>query len=106
MLSLLPFLALALGSAVALGSSNNCVGINAVSPKCSSSESFYKRDVFWIGGEYVAAAIGTLTYGQIYVEKLTPLGGVKKPWPIVLFHGGASSGAVGSVLLRCPMHEG
>ncbi|RDW59612.1 hypothetical protein BP6252_12699 [Coleophoma cylindrospora] len=94
MLSLFSLLAFGLASAAAHQSSNNCVGINAVSPKCSSSESFYKRDVFWVGGEYTAAAIGTLTYGQVYVEKLTPLGGIRQPWPVVLFHGGGSSGAI------------
>ncbi|KAE9367685.1 alpha/beta-hydrolase [Stipitochalara longipes BDJ] len=71
----------------------NCTGINAIKPQCSSSESAYTRDVFWIGGHYVEGIIGLLTYDQMYVEKLTPLQGVKKPYPLVLFHGGGVSGA-------------
>lgn len=90
------FLLLPLLAAFAQCSSTNanCTGVNAIAPSCSSPESFYKRDVFWVGGHYVDAPVGTLTYDQIYVEKLTPLGGVQQPYPIVLFHGGASSGAV------------
>ena len=60
----------------------------------------YTRDVSWVGGNYVEAAIGLLTYDQMYVEKLVQLGGVKKPYPLVLFHGGGTSGVVSSTLLR------
>lgn len=72
----------------------DCSGINAIKPQCFSSETAHKRDVFWVGGQYVNAAIGLLTYDQVYVEKLTPGKGVKKPYPVVLFHGGGVSGAV------------
>jgi hypothetical protein len=65
----------------------NCTGINAIKPECSSSESAYTRDVFWVGGQYVEAAIGLLTYDQMYVEKLTPLRGVKKTVPFGTFPG-------------------
>jgi len=72
----------------------DCTGINGIRPQCESQESSYKRDVFWVGGHYVNAAIGLLTYDQAYVEKLTPSKGIKKPYPVVLFHGGGVSGAV------------
>jgi hypothetical protein len=72
----------------------NCTGINAIKPQCLSSESAYTRDVFWIGGHYVETALGLETYDQMYVEKLTPLHGVQKPYPLVLFHGGGISRAV------------
>jgi hypothetical protein len=62
----------------------DCTGINGIKPQCSSPESFYKRDQFFIGGQYVNAAIGLLTYDQMYAENLTPLSGVFKPYPVVL----------------------
>ncbi|PQE21158.1 hypothetical protein CJF31_00010749 [Rutstroemia sp. NJR-2017a BVV2] len=71
----------------------DCTGINGIKPQCRSAEALYKRDVFWVGGHYVNAAIGLLTYDQMYVEKLTPLLGIQKPYPLVLFHGGGISGA-------------
>ncbi|KAB8291619.1 hypothetical protein EYC80_006419 [Monilinia laxa] len=71
----------------------DCTGINGIRPQCESKESSYKRDVFWVGGHYVNDAIGLLTYDQMYVEKLTPHKGIKKPYPLVLFHGGGVSGA-------------
>lgn len=70
----------------------DCSGINGIKPECNSKESAYQRDVFWVGGKYVNAAIGLLTYDQMYVEKLTPQKGVKKPYPVVFFHGGGVSG--------------
>ncbi len=75
----------------------DCSGINGIKPECNSKESAYQRDVFWVGGKYVNAAIGLLTYDQMYVEKLTPQKGVKKPYPVVFFHGGGVSGGVSDV---------
>ncbi|CAD6445112.1 95f3bf77-9847-4956-b62c-04ac4d009df1 [Sclerotinia trifoliorum] len=71
----------------------DCTGINGIKPQCKSKESSYQRDVFWVGGRYVNAAIGLLTYDQMYVEKLTPQKGIEKLHPVVLFHGGGVSGA-------------
>jgi hypothetical protein len=82
------FLATLLCSLAGATSAVDCTGINAVKPQCNSAETAYKRDVFFIGGKYVNAAIGLLTYDQMYVEKLTPSNGVKQPYPIVFFHGG------------------
>lgn len=79
----------------ALGSSSlspvnatDCVGINAISPKCSSKETPYYRDFFYVGGHYEDSELGNLTYDQIYVEKLTPVGGITQQKPIIFFHGG------------------
>lgn len=56
----------------------DCSGINAASADCQTSEEPYHRDFFYIGGEYVPYGSTTqnLVSGQIYVEKLTPVGGV------------------------------
>ncbi|GME65273.1 hypothetical protein GTA08_BOTSDO11924 [Neofusicoccum parvum] len=64
----------------------DCVGINAISPNCPSNESLHYRDFFYVGGRYVNTSVGTLTYDQVYVEKLTPAAGVTKQNPIVFFH--------------------
>lgn len=66
----------------------DCVGINAISPKCSSNETPYYRDIFYVGGHYENSDLGNLTYDQIYVEKLTPVGGTSQPRPMIFFHGG------------------
>lgn len=71
----------------------NCTGVAAISPRCNSSETGYKRDAFSVGGRYITATSGSdYAAGQLYVEKLTPLGGVRQPYPLVFFHGGGSSG--------------
>ncbi|CAD0100068.1 unnamed protein product, partial [Aureobasidium mustum] len=70
----------------------DCIGINAIAPGCVSQEALHSRDFFYIGGRYVAGAAGNLTYDQLYVEKLTPAAGVKQSKPVVLFHGGGTSG--------------
>lgn len=69
----------------------DCVGISAISPKCSSRETPYYRDFFYVGGHYEDSALGNLTYDQIYVEKLTPVGGITQQKPIIFFHGGGMS---------------
>jgi hypothetical protein len=72
----------------------DCTGINAIAPGCASQEALHQRDFFYIGGRYVAGAAGNLTYDQLYVEKLTPATGVNQSNPVVLFHGGGTSGVV------------
>lgn len=71
-------------------SNSSCIGVNAISPGCKSSESLHYRDFFYVGGRYVNSAAGNLTYDQIYVEKLTPAAGVTQPKPVVFFHGGGT----------------
>jgi hypothetical protein len=72
----------------------DCTGINAIAPECASQEALHQRDFFYIGGHYVAGPAGNLTYDQLYVEKLTPATGVNQSNPVVLFHGGGTSGVV------------
>lgn len=83
-------------SAPALGlasrQSTDCTGINAVSPLCTTSETTYHRDVFYVGGRWIETASGNITADHLYVEKLTPAQGVTQSKPLVFFHGGAVSG--------------
>lgn len=83
-------------------SNSTCTGINAISPSCKSNESLYYRDFFYVGGRYVDSVLGNLTYDQIYVEKLSPAGGVTQPKPIIFFHGGGTSGVVSLTYLFNP----
>lgn len=73
-----------------------CTGLDAISPACSSAETAYRRDVFFVGGEYVPYGASYLRSGQLYVEKLTPAGagGATKPYPLVLISAGVPSGSV------------
>ena len=66
----------------------------------SSAEALHRRNIFYVGGEYVFNATqgGTILINDQYVEELTPAGGVKHPHPIVFFHGGGVSGAVSSII--------
>ena len=75
----------------------DCTGIKAVSPQCSSHESAYVRDTFYMGGEYEPAGNSTtqsIYSDQLYVEKLTPGTGVKRAHPLVLISAGVPSGSV------------
>lgn len=80
---------------------DQCIGINAISPYCKTSEAAYSRDYFYIGGRYqLNEKINqSILVDQMYVEKLTPRGGATKPYPIVLFTAGVPSGAV------CAVHQ-
>jgi hypothetical protein len=86
------WLLLALLAAAARG--QDCSGIKAVSPRCESPELLHKRDFFYIGGRYVPGPTGNMMVDQMYVEKLTPPGGVRQARPMVFFHGGGTSGVV------------
>ena len=69
----------------------------------SSAEALHRRNIFYVGGEYVFNETqgGTILINDQYVEELTPAGGVEHPYPIVFFHGGGVSGAVSSII-TCP----
>lgn len=79
-----------------VASANNCTGINAVSPQCKSTESAYTRDTFFVGGEYLPynGTTQSIFSDQLYVEKLTPAGGVSKKNPLVFISAGVPTGAV------------
>lgn len=61
------------------------------------AESPYHRSYFYVGGEYVDAGSGDgerIFTGQMYVEHLMPIDGIKHPWPIVFIQGGGQTGTV------------
>ena len=72
----------------------DCYGVKAISPKCSSQESAYHRDVFYIGGGYVDSGIPgqQIWSDQLYVEKLTPIKNATKPYPMVFVSAGVNTG--------------
>lgn len=70
----------------------DCTGVKAISPLCKSNEAAFHRDAFYVGGRDLKTDRGTSTADQLYVEKLTPTGGVTQANPLVLFHGGGFSG--------------
>jgi hypothetical protein len=62
-------------------------------------ESAYFRSFFHVGGHYVdndGANDQHEMTGQMYVEKLLPVNGIKHPWPLVLIHGAGQTGTVSS----------
>jgi pimeloyl-ACP methyl ester carboxylesterase len=71
----------------------DCSGIKAISPRCASNETPYRRDFFYVGGRYNQTALGNVTINQVYVEKLSPVSGALQPHPLIFFHGGGTSGA-------------
>lgn len=73
----------------------DCTGLKGISPRCSSPESAYHRDVFYVGGGFVDSGIPgqQMWSDQIYVEKLTPTAKVKKPHPMVFVSAGVNTGA-------------
>jgi hypothetical protein len=86
---------LLLGALPSLTSAHDCSGIKAIGPRCSSHESAYHRDTFYIGGGYVDSGIPgqQMWSDQLYVEKLTPPDEITKPYPIVFLSAGVNTGA-------------
>ena len=67
----------------------------------ATAESPYHRIYFYVGGEYVDAGSGVgerVSTGQMYVEQLMPVDGVKHPWPIVFIQGAGQTGTVSWVV--------
>jgi pimeloyl-ACP methyl ester carboxylesterase len=92
--------ALPLSTSAAGPSTGDCAGIKGISPRCSSQESAYHRDVFYVGGGYVDSGIPgqQMWSDQLYVEKLTPTSTKaqkkkNKPYPIVFVSAGVNTGA-------------
>jgi hypothetical protein len=45
--------------------------------------------------------VGHILHNQMYVEKLSPAKGSRKPYPIVFVHGGGQTGTVKPPLYAC-----
>ena len=60
-------------------------------------DSAYFRSVFYVSGQYAKANDGHRMTGQMYVEQLTPINGIKHPWPLVFIHGAGQTGTVSSI---------
>ncbi|KAL8836989.1 MAG: hypothetical protein Q9176_005990 [Flavoplaca citrina] len=56
------------------------------------TEARQTRKVYYVGGSYNHTANGTIVQDQIYVEQLTPDGGITQPKPLILLHGGNIAG--------------
>lgn len=80
----------------------DCTGINALSPRCKSSEAAYTRDFFYVGGDYAPSPLPgqSIFTGQMYVEKLTPVTGVNQTYPLVFVSAGVPSGTVSSSVAK------
>lgn len=79
----------------------DCTGVKAISPKCTAKiELNHRREIFYVGGQRQASALGNIIVGQLYVEKLTPNCGIIQPKPLVFFHGGG--GFTGGTWLNTP----
>ena len=56
------------------------------------------RQYFFVGGVYVEDTAthfgGHILKDQTYVEWLTPIGGARREFPLILVHGGGQSGMV------------
>lgn len=81
-------------ASVAAAINTSCIGINAVSPSCKTAQTPYYRDVFFISGKYIPYGTTYIISNQLYVEKLTPIDGVVKPYPLVFISAGVPSGSV------------
>ncbi|ETS73213.1 hypothetical protein PFICI_15158 [Pestalotiopsis fici W106-1] len=97
MIFLLVLLLCLVAAAVVADTTVDCTGLNAISPRCISTEAAYRRDSFYVGGNYVPynGTYQSLTIGQIYVEKLTPLSGVNQSNPLVFISAGIPPGSAG-----------
>ena len=59
------------------------------------------RSYFYVGGEYRPSGQDESQHvmtGQMYVEQLRPINGVKHPWPLVFIHGAGQTGSVSLIL--------
>ncbi|KAL8992673.1 MAG: hypothetical protein Q9169_006922 [Polycauliona sp. 2 TL-2023] len=56
------------------------------------TEARHTRKVYYVGGNYNETATGTILQDQLYVEQLTPAGGITRRKPLILLHGGNIAG--------------
>lgn len=67
---------------------SDCIGANAINPKCVSAEVPYTRDFFYVGGRPLDSPTGELVADKLYVEKISSSSRERKAKPLVFFHGG------------------
>lgn len=63
-------------------------------------ESPSRRSYFYVGGHYQDDGKGEnqhIMTGQMYVERLIPIDGVKHKWPLVSVHGAGQTGIVSPI---------
>ena len=77
----------------AQGTGQTALGLDALNSTSNVPETAHTRRVFYLGGQYTGPANATKYTGQVYTEELLPVGGPKRPNPLVLFHAGFASGA-------------
>lgn len=68
--------------------------------QCALSEAPSHRSYFHVGGHYRNTGAGESQHvmtGQMYVEKLIPVDGVKRPLPLVFIHGAGQTGSVSPI---------
>ncbi|PMD16165.1 hypothetical protein NA56DRAFT_581162, partial [Hyaloscypha hepaticicola] len=53
---------------------------------------------FYVGGEWIKTSASHVFQGQMYMERLSPVGGLSKPYPTIFLHGGAQTGT----RMQCP----
>lgn len=64
------------------------------------AESPSHRSYFYVGGQYMDDGKGENQHvmaGQIYVEKLIPIDGVRRRWPLIFIHGAGQTGTVSPI---------
>lgn len=60
-----------------------------------AGEADHQREYFYAGGRYEKKGDGEHVYkDQIYVEHLSPSGGVRKEFPLLFVHGQGQTGTV------------
>ena len=72
--------------------------------KAISEESPSHRSYFYVGGQYIDDGNGESQHiltGQMYVEKLIPMNGVRHRWPLVFIHGAGQTGTVSLASSSC-----
>ena len=63
----------------------------------------HTREIFFAGGEYVEITPGDhVIQGQMYVERLMPLGSATRPYPLIFIHGATRTGVVSEILITMP----
>ncbi|KAI4169947.1 MAG: hypothetical protein LQ343_005329 [Gyalolechia ehrenbergii] len=68
---------------------------STVHAKSALVESPSHRSYIYVGGQYIDNGDSDdqhVMTGQMYVEKLVPVDGVRHPWPLVLIHGAGQTG--------------